>query len=151
MEFKHIFAAVDFNESSDKALALAVDLAVRFGARLTLFHAYEIPAYAYDGASFVSVAALLAPVEAIARKKLESTLEGVQRRVPAANADLRAGVASSEILTAIDELRPDLVVVGTHGRRGVGRLLLGSVAEKVVRLSPVPVMTVRHHPSKPAR
>ena len=113
---------------------------------MTLFHAYEIPAYAYDGASFVSVAELLAPVEAAARKKLESTLETVKRRVPAAKSDLRAGVASSEILEAIHELRPDLVIVGTHGRRGMGRLLLGSVAEKVVRMSPVPVLTVRHHP-----
>ena len=53
------------------------------------------------------------------------------------------GVPWSQIIEQIDELRPDLVVLGTHGRRGLRHAVLGSVAEKVVRLSPVPVLTVR--------
>jgi nucleotide-binding universal stress UspA family protein len=143
-DFKHILVPVDFGESSDEALALGIDLAKKFGAALTILHAYEIPAYAYDGASYVSAAELLAPIESMAKKKLQSTLETVQKRVPEAKGYVRAGPAAAEILTAVDEVHADLVVIGSHGRRGVSRLLLGSVAEKVVRLSPVPVLTVRH-------
>jgi nucleotide-binding universal stress UspA family protein len=149
VDFKQILVAIDFGESSQQALELGIELALKFGGALTLVHAYEIPVYAYDGASYVSAAELLAPIEATARRKLQSTLETVQKRMPAASALLRVGVASAEILAAIEEARPDLLVVGTHGRHGLGRMLLGSVAEKLVRLSPVPVLTVRHRLSSP--
>jgi nucleotide-binding universal stress UspA family protein len=143
VDFKHILVPVDFGESSQEALDLGIEFARMFSAALTLVHACEIPAYAYDGASFVAAAQLLAPIEAAARRKLQSTLEAVQSRVPSAKAVLRAGIPATEILAAIDEVHPDLLVVGTHGRHGLGRVLLGSVAEKLVRLSPVPVLTVR--------
>ncbi len=144
-DFKHILVAVDFGESSDEATNLAIELAAKFGARLTLVHTYEIPTYAYPNAAFL-VVDLLTPIEEAARQQLERTLATVQARSPGAKAVLRRGSPATEILALIDELHPDLVVAGTHGRRGIGRMVLGSVAERIVRLSPVPVLTVRHGP-----
>ena len=144
-DFKHILVAVDFGESSDEAMELGIELARKLGASLTLVHTYEIPTYAYPNASFL-VVDLLTPIEEAARKQLERTLAAVQARVPAAKAVLRRGAAATEILAVIDELHPDLLVTGTHGRRGISRAVLGSVAEKVLRTSPVPVLTVRRRP-----
>jgi nucleotide-binding universal stress UspA family protein len=140
---EHILVAVDFGESSQEALETAVFLAKKFGAALTLTHTCEIPAYAYPGMAFVPMD-LLTPVEDAARQSLAGTLADVQKRVPVATGILRRGLAASETLAVIDEEKPDLVVMGTHGRKGMARALLGSVAEKVVRLSSVPVLTVRY-------
>jgi nucleotide-binding universal stress UspA family protein len=71
-----------------------------------------------------------------------SSLEKLAAEQGGLRSELRCGDPAAEILRAIDELKPELVVMGTHGRRGLARLLLGSVAEKVVRSSPVPVLTV---------
>jgi nucleotide-binding universal stress UspA family protein len=141
-EFKHILVAVDFGESSVGALDVGIDLALKFDAALTLVHTYEIPSFAYPNAAFL-VVDLVTPIEEAAREQLEKTLATVRARIPRAKAVLRKGMAGAEILALIDEIHPDLVVTGTHGRRGISRTLLGSVAEKVVRHSPVPVLTVR--------
>ncbi len=144
-DFKHILVAVDFGDSSDQAMELGIELANKYGAALTLVHAYEIPTYAYPNASFL-VVDLLTPIEEAARKELEKTLAAVQAQVPGAKAVLRRGSAATEVLSVIDELHADLVVTGTHGRRGITRTVLGSVAEKLVRMSPVPVLTVHRRP-----
>jgi nucleotide-binding universal stress UspA family protein len=86
---------------------------------------------------------VIASVEERAVKRLESGLEKVRQVLPNADSKLMTGVPWGGILDAIGECKPDLVVMGTHGRRGVDHLMLGSIAEKVVRLSPVPVLTVR--------
>jgi nucleotide-binding universal stress UspA family protein len=145
-DFKHILVAVDFGESSDQATDLAMQLAAKFGSALTLVHTYEIPSYAYPNASFL-VVDLLAPIEEAARKQLDKALVDVQGRFPGAKAVLRHGAPAAEILATIEEVHADLLVAGTHGRRGISRTLLGSVAEKLVRMSPVPVLTVRHRPT----
>jgi nucleotide-binding universal stress UspA family protein len=140
--FASIIVPVDFGESAEQALEMAIDLARKLGTSLTLLHVYEIPAYAYSGMSFVA-ADLLGPIQEAARKQLEHVLTEVKKRVPGAKAILRRGVPWTEILAGIEETRADLVVIGTHGRRGLSHALLGSVAEKIVRMSPVPVLTVR--------
>jgi nucleotide-binding universal stress UspA family protein len=142
LQFNHILVPVDFGEPSHRALDAAIELALRFGSQLTLVHVYEIPAYAYGGMTFAT-ADLFGPVADAAHDHLEKTLREVQARVPGAKALLRRGNAALEILAVVDEVRPDLVVVGTHGRTGVRHALLGSVAEKVVRLSSAPVLTFR--------
>jgi nucleotide-binding universal stress UspA family protein len=141
MPFRHILAPTDFGESSLRAMRVAVDLANRLGAHLTVVHVYEIPSYSYAGSGFTAVD-LLTPIEDAARKELERTLAEVRAKVPTATAVLRRGVAWVEVLNAVEEANADLVVMGTHGRRGLSRALLGSVAEKLVRSSPVPVLTV---------
>jgi len=86
-------------------------------------------------------------VEDAAVKRLAEALESLRLVLPNAESKLRTGPPWQGIIEAIEELKPDLVVMGTHGRRGFVRAVLGSVAEKLVRLSPVPVLTV-HAPSE---
>jgi nucleotide-binding universal stress UspA family protein len=100
-----------------------------------------VPLYAYGGIEF-SALDLLTPIRETAQNCLDETLTDVRKTVPEARAILRRGAPWREILSAIEEGKPDLVVMGTHGRRGVERMVLGSVAEKIVRTSPVPVLTV---------
>ena len=142
IEFNHILVPIDFGEPSQQAVDAAIELAGRFGGQLTLLHVYEIPAYVYSGVTF-STTDLFAPIEDAAREQLAKALVDVKRKIPGAKAVLRRGPPAPEILAAIAELHPDLVVMGTHGRKGMSHALLGSVAEKVVRLSTAPVLTMR--------
>jgi nucleotide-binding universal stress UspA family protein len=85
-------------------------------------------------------------VEDAAVKHLAEALEEARKVLPGVESKLKTGLPWQGILDAIDELKPDLVVMGTHGRQGVGRAILGSVAEKLVRLSMVPILTVHAPP-----
>lgn len=140
---QHILVPTDLGEPSEPAIDLGTDLAKKFESELTLLHVYEVPMYAYSAMAYTTAADLLAPMEAAAREKLEARLTVLRKQLPRAKAILRTGTPWEEILAAIAESKADLVVMGTHGRRGVTHALLGSVAEKMVRLSPIPVLTVR--------
>jgi nucleotide-binding universal stress UspA family protein len=142
VSFKKILVPVDFGESSKQALDLAIDLAKQYGSELTLLHTWEIPVYGYGAMEF-SAMDMLTPIQGAATEQLDALLVEVRRQLPATKGLIARGVAWRELLTIIEESRPDLVVMGTHGRRGLGRAILGSVAEKIVRMSPVPVLTVR--------
>lgn len=142
--FKHILVTTDFEASSSGALSAAVALARTLHARLTVLHVWEIPIYPYM--DFMLNSEVISSVEERAVKRLQQTLDEVRKVIPEAGSKLKTGMPWSGILEAIQELSPDIVVMGTHGRRGVSHALLGSVAEKVVRLSPVPVLTVRAQP-----
>jgi nucleotide-binding universal stress UspA family protein len=139
--FKKILVPVDFGESSEHALETAIDLAKSFDGAVTIVHTWEVPPYAYS-AMGVAPMDLHTPMERGAREALDALLQKTREQFPRTEGILKQGVAWREILSAIDEVRPDVVVMGTHGRRGVDRALLGSVAEKVVRMSPVAVLTV---------
>lgn len=139
--FKHLLVPTDFSDPSECALELALDLAIQQKAQLTLVHFWEIPPYPYVLAS-CSPPDLMTAIQEAANQQLAETLARVQVRLPSAKAVCRMGSPWQEIVGAIRDLHADLVVMGTHGRRGVRHALLGSVAEKVVRLSPVPVLTV---------
>ena len=139
---KDILVAVDFGESSRNAVDLAIDLAQTLDARLTLIHAYDVPGYAYEAIAYIP-ADLLTPIEAAAREALETELEDVRKRLPGTTSVLRRGSPAQQVLAYIAEAKPDLVVIGTHGRKGLSHAVLGSVAEKVVRMSNAPVLTVR--------
>ncbi len=139
--YRHILVPIDFEPSSQKALEVAIDLALKFDSKLTLFHAWETPAVVYAGA-YVSPAVWDA-IEQSAKRRLETRLATTRERLPRAETRLVCGPAAYEILREIEKLGADLIVMGTHGRHGMSRVFLGSVAEKVVRGSNVPVLTVR--------
>ncbi|HEX7671278.1 MAG TPA: universal stress protein [Polyangiaceae bacterium] len=141
-EFKHILVPTDFGESSRAALEVAVELVNKYGATLTLLHACENPLHSYPGMAYAP-AEVLSATEEHAQKECDAAVKALRARVPEARGVLRFGPPAHEIQKVIDETQVDLVVRGTHGRRGLGHVLLGSVAEKTVRLSPVPVLTVR--------
>jgi nucleotide-binding universal stress UspA family protein len=142
---ERILVPHDFSETADAALAMALDLAEKLRARVTILHAYEAPTYVFPE-SVVATADLVGQIRGAA----EEALAGIKERCakPSVQVDtlLRQGVAWSEIDRAAKELGTDLVVIGTHGRRGISRALIGSVAEKVVRTAPCPVLTV-HGPA----
>jgi universal stress protein A len=141
---KQILVATDF-ESSQPALDWAVDLAEKLGAHLTIMHAYELSSY-YDAVAAFSDAETVPQAERVARERLKETMRAIRITLPQASAVLCCGAPWQQILAAAVETHADLVIVGTHGRRGVSHMLLGSVAEKVIRSSPVPVLSVRGGP-----
>lgn len=133
-----ILCAVDFSAPAEAALLAACDLAAKHGARLHVVHAWEPPAHLAEGAEL----ALTTREQELARD-----LEALVHRHPVPRVSvtrhLRRGLPSAEIVALAAELDVDLVVMGTTGRTGVERFLLGSVAERVVRSSAAPVLTVR--------
>ena len=138
---KHILVATDYGESSDRAVEYAAYLANAFGAALTLLHSFEVPALGLDGAVPFPVD-MITPIHEESRRNLATCLAELQREVPGARSILTSGNPSDAILEASKQQGVDLIVMGTHGRRGVSRALLGSVAERTVRCSQIPVLTV---------
>jgi len=138
LAIKHILVPTDFSEPSARALAAAVELARAFDARLTLLHVWSVPNAGYAEALAWPIEAM----EAAARRALDDALASTSKSYAKTDATLREGIEWKQVLAVVDELGIDLVVMGTHGRRGLPRLVLGSVAEKVVRLCPAPVLTV---------
>jgi nucleotide-binding universal stress UspA family protein len=139
----HILVGTDFSASSHAALDAALTLAERVGARVTILHAYQNP-----GLGLIYPDAFLWPEDEIvsaARAGLEQDVREAKRRWPETEGMLVRGEVWEELLRAAAERDADLLVVGAHGRRGLSRALLGSVAEKVVRMSPIPVLTVKRH------
>lgn len=139
---RRILVPTDFSDAADHAVDYAVSLAEELDAEIVLLHTVEIPVYAYPGAPYIPVLDITADLETAAVAGLEATRAHLATKVHVRIA-VRRGSPWREILDAAKEERADLVVMGTHGRRGVARALLGSVAEKVVRAAEVPVLTVR--------
>jgi nucleotide-binding universal stress UspA family protein len=144
LQFKKILMPTDFGAASDRALEVAVDFANKYDAQLLLLHVYPLPTAIYGMyAMTVPPSTLAADVEQAARVTLDQCLARITPRVANVEAVLRMGEPWDEIIRASKDLGADLIVIGTHGHRGLSRLFLGSVAEKVVRLASVPVFTVR--------
>ncbi len=139
---KTLLVPVDFQDASLDALAAARELAGRLDLAIVLLHVYTIPVVVYPGFDPIVTPGLPAEIAAAAKTSLENL--AAEHGIPTTL--LRAGDAATEILRAIDELKPALVAMGTHGRKGLAHLLLGSVAEKVIRSSTVPVLTVHVKP-----
>jgi nucleotide-binding universal stress UspA family protein len=139
-----ILVATDFSPCSDAAIDLACDLAARQGATLTLLHVCQLPSYAYYGGGLYMAAPDL--VESI-RVDAERGLAAASARVGARGINSDSfhfvGEPAEEIVRFARQHAYPLIVLGTHGRRGLRRFLLGSVAEQVVRMSEVPVLTWR--------
>jgi nucleotide-binding universal stress UspA family protein len=139
---RHILVAHDFEKDSDVALEYALGLAKPLGAKVTILHAYEIPSM---GAPEVLILATdwTKQIGAVAREALDKIVARVGGGGVPVAAELREGTVWREVQELVKSAQVDLVVVGSHGRRGLPRALLGSVAEKIVRTAPCPVLVVR--------
>ena len=122
MPVREILVATDFSDEAEAAVRLAVEYARRFGARLHVLHVFSH--------GEVEVTRLLADTAALAAPDVAVTMSSI------------AGDPAEEILHYAQRHPVDLIVVGTHGRSGFSRVLLGSVAERVVRGATTPVLTV---------
>ncbi len=136
---RSILAAVDFGPASARALAVAAALADRHTVPLVALHAetVDVPPY-FTHDQLAEVERQRASLRAEARRYLENH---VRTHAPGATSVLTEGLAVESVLAAA--AHHDLVIMGTHGRRGPSRWWLGSVAERVVRDAPVPVLVVR--------
>ncbi|HXU68542.1 MAG TPA: universal stress protein [Polyangia bacterium] len=145
MRIRHILVPTDFSEGSTQAFDTAIDMARDSGARITLFHVHHLPASVFPDVILPIAPEMLRDVE----RSVELVLDKWRERAHEAGieTDTRTsfGGTPDEICAVADELGIDLIVIGTHGRGGLSHALLGSVAEKVVRKAPCPVLTVRPH------
>jgi nucleotide-binding universal stress UspA family protein len=134
-----VLVAVDFEEASRRAVDIARGLARAIGAELVLVHVYQIPIYTYPGIEPQITPDFRMEITLAASRALEQLAAevGVERAL------LREGEPAATILATAHEVSATMIAMGTHGRRGLSHVLLGSVAEKVVRGSAVPVLTVR--------
>jgi nucleotide-binding universal stress UspA family protein len=137
--FHTILCPTDFSPTAAHALEFAADLARTFDARLVVLHAF-FPAVLGERAG----APLPDELQAL-RAAVRKQLDDLRPADPAVRVErlLREAPDAEAILTAAAELKADLIVMGTHGRTGVRRLVLGSVAEEVLRKAPCPVLTVK--------
>jgi nucleotide-binding universal stress UspA family protein len=137
--------AVDFSEYSDYALQYAIELASIFDAELKLLHVVELPFL--PSYSLAGVPDLSLPVEQVeenAKEHMEELVKECRRKYERVTGDLRTGAPFLEIIGYARDEDADMIVVGTHGRSGLSHMLIGSVAEKIVRKAPCPVLTVKH-------
>jgi nucleotide-binding universal stress UspA family protein len=141
---RRILVPIDFSDTSQHALEFALGVAEPFGARVTVMHAYDVLAYGFPEAPSIPTDQL--QIESAAQRALGGVVARASRPGVKIDSLVRRGSAWTEIDEAAKETGADLIVMGTHGRRGLLRSVLGSVAEKVVRTAPCPVLTV-HGPS----
>ena len=144
---KNILVATDFGEASDTALAYGREFARRFGATLHVLHVVDDVAARVDLAAGLppDVGHIQADFEARARRDLDALVgEDDRRELNAQVVLLTSAVPERTIVAYAADAHIDLIVMGTHGRGPVAHLFMGSVAERVVRRAPCPVLTVRH-------
>lgn len=141
VSMQRILFVTDFSAPARNAQRYAVNLAETFGAQLYVLHA--VTEEVFVPAPDVATVWLQAEVER-ARKSLAVEVEAIQTTRPVIQ-EVVQGNAAQQIIRYATEQKIDLIVLGTHGRTGLSRFLLGSVAEKVVRLATCPVLTV--HPT----
>ena len=144
-----LLVPVDFSRTSFAALELALELKSRFDASLEVLHVLEPPPIRGPDALFAAGAAPLTDVEShtlrTAKKEMSELVERLHERgFRDVRGTVERGTPADVIVDMTGRRGFDLVVMGTEGRTGISRLLGASVAGKVVRRSPVPVLTVRH-------
>lgn len=144
LSLKKILVPTDFSDCANDALRLAQEIAGKFDGTITLLHVYQIPAYPLAEGTFVGGPQVTAEIVKDILAALDKTKQEAAEASPVPiTTQISEGVPYLEIARAAREGRYDLIVIGTHGRTGIRHLLLGSVAERVVRTAGCPVLTVR--------
>jgi nucleotide-binding universal stress UspA family protein len=133
-----ILCPIDFSPASANALKVALDYARAFKAEVHAIHVYQLSAYASPSSD------LARDLEHQVRAELDKFVAGFESHGVPIKTGLRMGVPYVEIVDAARDASAELIVMGTTGKTGIQHLLLGSVAERVVRTAEVPVLSVRH-------
>jgi nucleotide-binding universal stress UspA family protein len=141
ISIKKILCPVDFFPASDAAAKYAASLAANYDATLHLLHVVSpIPPTAYD--HMMNASEINKTMEDGAAEDMNNCMAKLRVRGLSVETEVRLGDVYDEIKRAIEEGKPDLIVMGTHGRRGVERWFMGSTTEKLLRHSPVPLVTI---------
>ena len=138
-----ILVPTDFSEDADHALAYGVELAKRLDATIHLVHAVAFPPVATSDMAFVNVAPILESSKQSAQAAFDTRAAGYRDRFAISSTRIEIGDPRDVIDQVACAIGADLIIMGTHGRRGLRRMLMGSVAESVIRTAPCPVLTVR--------
>ncbi|MEN8181113.1 MAG: universal stress protein [Myxococcota bacterium] len=138
-----ILAAVDYSPRSLAALTTAVELSQRIGAKLHIVHAFSLPVVFAGPYEIAVPGAVFDEARRGAREELEKVTREASAEGVAIESHLAEGPAASAIVATAEELGADLIVMGTHGHTGLKHLMLGSVAERTLRLAPCSVLTVK--------
>jgi nucleotide-binding universal stress UspA family protein len=146
IELHEILLATDFSEPSAGALEYSKALARAFGARIHVLHVLEdLAAHAWTTEVYVAaLPGVHEEMERQATERLAKVFTDEERKIYRVRTELRAGSPFVEVVRYAREEQVDLIVMGTHGRGPLAHMLLGSVAERVVRKASCPVLTVRH-------
>jgi nucleotide-binding universal stress UspA family protein len=142
--FAKILVPVDFSAHSEQAVRVAAELARRYDAALDIIHIYEPLAYALPEGYVLLSNEQLKELWSRLEKDLDAVKKlAVEGGAPRIETHLLQGLAVDEICSVAKKQGFDLIVMGTQGRRGLSHLLVGSVAERVLRLAPCPVLTLK--------
>ena len=139
--FKKVLVPTDFSPQSEKSLDYAVMIAGQFGAKIFLLHVIE--PFPYTTTDALMVVDNSEAMRSIAESLIKNLVKTLRQKKITVKTDLVVGNTTHEIIMKAEQEKIDLIVMGTHGRTGLEHVLLGSVAEKVVRLATCPVLTVR--------
>ena len=137
-----ILVPTDFSEASKAALAYAVDLAEAVGAAVHVVHAFELPFVGFPDGNVTVSAEMANRIIGAAAEGLREVSRVYEGRKVRVTTILEQADPREAVLTAAEKVGADLIVMATHGRRGIARILIGSTTEAVVRTSSVPVLTV---------
>jgi universal stress protein A len=147
MGIRRILVPIDYSENSKAQLKYSAELALGFGASLDLVHVWDRPTYLTDAVMVQRPGEAHKPIGELIRENAQHDMDeflaelSLPSGVPVSSR-LIAGEPASALLAELKKGEHDLVILSTHGRTGFAHLLLGSIAEKLVRMSPVPVLTV---------
>lgn len=154
MEFKTIILTTDLSDNADAATPYAVELARKFGASLHLVHVFVEP-HVYSGLAegiVIGVSTLISESHRVVTQKLNDLAHmlGEKERMKVDSVTLR-GDPVTKIVEYANKHKADCIVIATHGRTGLSHVVHGSVAERVVRMSKCPVLSVRPEEIKPGK
>jgi nucleotide-binding universal stress UspA family protein len=146
--FRKILVPTDFSAASDAAFRYAGEIAARFGGSIHMLHVIEEPIVtgALGTEVFLPDAQVHEQLRTDAERQIDERLPAPLRARLKASSDIALGPTAGTIVSVAEEYGADLIVLGSHGRTGMAHLLLGSVAESVVRKAPCPVLTVPMRP-----
>jgi universal stress protein A len=139
---KKILCPVDFSPGSENAVAKARELAEAMGAELELVHAYQLPVLALPDSSITVSPTYVAELTSRAQQELDRHADALKASGLTVQTRVVEGNPAEAIVERAKELGASMIVMGTHGRSGFRRFLLGSTAERVVRTATVPVLSV---------
>lgn len=146
-EIRKIIVPIDFLEHTDQIIEYAGYVGKRFAARVHLIHAVE-PVQTYAGYEYPSLDSLGEEMAELAEKMMQELLDKNQRTIPGCVGKVIRGDIVDAIIEYTEDEQGDLIIIGTHGRRGLSKMWLGSVAEQVIKRAPCPTLTC--NPYKPA-
>ena len=142
--FKKIVVGTDFSEPAEMAWRAATELARRLSAELVVIHVEEpLPAYAFTEGALPMLPRLQDEVRTWAEGELATRAEHARAEGLSISTAVLIGTPADALVEAAQSQGADLIVVGTHGRTGLERVIIGSVAERVVRAAHCPVLTVK--------